>query len=171
MTGKPEQPVVLGKITGLFGVRGWVKVFSHTEPRTNIVDYSPWLVRRPGGQWQTMQVLDGKAHGKGVVAQLEGIVDRDQAALLLGAEVAVPRSQLPAPGEGEYYWTDLIGLQVVTTTGEDLGRVDSLLETGSNDVLVVKGERERLIPFLTPEVITEVDLAGGRIQVDWDPEF
>lgn len=171
MTEKPEQPVILGKITGLFGVRGWVKVFSHTEPRSNIVQYTPWLVRQRGGDWKSLAVVNGKAHGKGVVAQLEGIDDRDQAALLLGAEIAIPRRQLPAAAEGEYYWADLVGLEVYTTSGVDLGKVDSMLETGANDVLVVKGERERLIPFLQPDVVTQVDMPAGRILVDWDPEF
>jgi 16S rRNA processing protein RimM len=171
MTEKPAQPVILGKITGLYGVRGWVKVYSHTEPRANIVKYSPWLIRKPGADWQEITVRSGKAHGKGVVAQLQGVNDRDQAAQLMGAEIAVPRSQLPAAAEGEYYWADLVGLHVVNLEGVELGKVSHLMETGANDVLVVKGERERLIPFLQPDVVTEVDLDTGRIQVDWDPEF
>lgn len=172
MIEKPVQPVILGKITGLYGVRGWVKIYSHTEPRANIVNYSPWLIRLPGAEWQEIAVRSGKAHGKGVVAQLQGVDDRDQATRLLGAEIAVPRSQLPASGKGEYYWADLLGLQVMTLQGVDLGKVSSLMETGANDVLVVKDdERERLIPFIRPDVVTDIDLAEGRIQVDWDPEF
>ncbi len=171
MTEMPEAPVILGKITGFYGVRGWVKVYSHTEPRANIVNYSPWLIRRPGQDWQPLVVKAGKAHGKGVIAQLQGIEDRDQARPLLGAEIAVRREQLPAPGPGEYYWADLVGLQVSNREGISLGLVASMMETGANDVLVVEGERQRLIPFIQPDVVVDVDLQTGTIQVDWDPDF
>lgn len=168
-----QDLVVLGRISGLYGVRGWVRVFSHTEPRERIVRYSPWLVRSngpAGKQWRSMEVIAGKRHGKGVVARLESIEDRDAAAALMEAEIAVHRDQLPELEPGDYYWTDLEGLAVVTTEGVALGRVDHLIETGSNDVLVVQGERERLIPY-TDDAVVEVDLEAETIQVDWDPEF
>ena len=167
----PEKAgqLVVGRIGGLFGVRGWVKVFSYTEPRDNILSYSPWLLHI-GGEWVTAKPVGGRIHGKGLVAQIEGYDDRDAAATLLGCDIAINRSQLPAAGQDEIYWADLVGLRVVTLEGVELGVVDHLFETGANDVLVLKGERERLLPYID-QVVHEVDLAGGVMRVDWDPEF
>jgi len=167
---RAPKMVALGRISGVYGVRGWVKVFSDTSPRCNIVSYSPWYLGG-GGQWEAFEVLDGRAHGKGVVALLAGCSDRDQAAALVGREIAVRREQLPDPGVGEYYWADLEGLQVRTSAGVELGRVDHLFETGANDVLVVQGERERLIPYVWGDVVRSVDLESGLLVVDWDPDF
>jgi 16S rRNA processing protein RimM len=113
-------------------------------------------------------VVEGKRHGKAVIAHFEGVDDRDQAAALIGSEIAIPRDQLPAAEDGSYYWTDLEGMQVVHRDGSDLGRVAYLMETGSNDVLVTKGERERLIPFIAEKVILDVDFDKGVISVDWE---
>lgn len=165
-----DEPIVVGQVRGLYGVRGWVRVFSDTEPRDNILEYSPWLLKLQG-HWVSKRVLDGRRHGKGVVARLEGCDDRDEAARLLNADIAVTRDQLPDAGPDEYYWTDLVGLQVVTVEGVELGRVDHLFETGANDVLVVKNDRERLLPFVQEQVIKEIDLESGVIKVDWDPDF
>ncbi len=165
----PDRLVALGRISGLHGVQGWVKVHSDTRPRENILEYSPWYLLR-GGAWEPWEVVRGRPQGKTLVAQLRGCTDREQARRLMGATIAVRRSQL-GQSEEEYYWTDLEGLEVVTTGGVALGRVDHLMETGANDVLVVKGGRERLIPWLPEQVIREVDLEQGRILVDWDPEF
>jgi 16S rRNA processing protein RimM len=165
-----KDHVILGRVTGLFGVRGWVKVFSYTEPRENIVGYKHWQIGQ-GGAWKQVKVLAGRRQGRGVVAQLEGFEDRDQAQALIGAEIAVARTALPPAAKDEYYWVDLTGCEVVTVEGRNLGRVDHLLETGANDVLVVKGERERLVPFIRDDVIKTVDLGARRITVDWDPEF
>jgi len=167
--GDEQRLVVLGRIVGLFGVRGWVKVFSETAPRENILSYRTWLLR--SGEGVTPYKLEqGKAHGKGVVAKLAGCDDRDQAALLVGSTIEASRAEFAPAGENEYYWTDLEGLNVVTLEGVELGRVDHLFETGSNDVLVVQGDRERLLPF-TATVIHQVDLPGRRMVVDWDPDF
>jgi 16S rRNA processing protein RimM len=171
-----EDPgmILLGRVSGLFGVKGWIKVYSDTEPRDNILNYSPWYLRREG-EWQPFEVIAGRPHGKGIVAHLADCTDRDAAAELIGSAIAIRRDQLPAAGEDEYYWSDLRGLKVVTTQGVDLGQVVSLMETGANDVLVVKetGEtgQERLIPFIRHQVIREVDLERGLLIVDWDPEF
>jgi len=165
-----EAQVVAGRISGVYGIKGWVKVFSYTQPRENILSYSPWILRR-GTDCQTLQVSEGRRQGAGVVAHLEGFHDRDAARSLTGVEIVINRSQLAATGEGEYYWVDLIGLQVLTTDGELLGTVDHLLATGANDVLVVQGERERLIPFIQGDVVTEVDLEQGLIRIDWDTGF
>ena len=167
-----KDMVRLGRISGVFGVKGWLKVHSDTEPRENILNYSPWYLLI-NGQWQTRKVLAGRAHGKGLVVQLEGCDDRDQAATLVKTEIAITLEQLPKPEAGEYYWQDLTGLQVRTLNDADLGKVTSLMETGANDVLVVKAEdgRERLIPFIREQVVTQVDLEAGTMTVDWDPEF
>ena len=161
--------VILGRITGLFGVRGWVKVFSYTAPRDNILNYPFWNLNRPGG-WERHQLEVGRSHGKGIIAKLDGCDERDRAAELIGLDIGVQRDQLPAVGIGEYYWGDLEGQRVQTLQGADLGRVDHLFETGSNDVMVVAGERQRLIPF-TDGVIIGVDLSQGMITVDWDKDF
>ncbi|OOZ37729.1 ribosome maturation factor RimM [Solemya velesiana gill symbiont] len=161
--------VTLGRVSGLFGVRGWVKIYSHTSPRTNILEYASWYLNR-SGQWQEYELKDGKAHGKGIIARLSGCDDRDMAAELVGADIAIPRDQLPGAGEDEFYWTDLEGLEVRTKSDIALGRVDYLFETGANDVMVVKGDRQRLIPFI-PDVVLEVSLSDGVITVNWDPEF
>jgi 16S rRNA processing protein RimM len=162
--------VILGRISGIFGVRGWIKVYSDTSPRDNILGYSPWFLGR-SGHWQKRRLLEGRLQGRGLVARVEGCSDRDQAAELVDMQIAVPRDQLPPTDEGEYYWSDLQGLRVETVQGVDLGHVDHLFETGSNDVLVVKDGRERLIPFLQESVIRRIDLHQRVIIVDWDPDF
>ena len=159
--------VVLGRIAGVFGVKGWVKVFSHTEPREAILSYQNWSLKCADG-WQTVTVEDGKPHGKSVVAKLARVEDRDAAAELLDLEITVPREDLPQTQVGEYYWADLEGLQVVHRDGKSLGRVAYLLATGAHDVLVVNGDGERLIPFVMGEFILNVDLGKGRISVDWE---
>lgn len=169
MDGAPDRRITVGRIAGLFGVRGWVKVYSHTRPREAILNYSPWLVTI-GGSERTLELAEGRVQGKGVIARLEGVADRDQAAVLVGAEIAVGRAQLPAPAANEYYWAELEGARVIDQRGTELGRVSHLFETGAHDVLVVRGETERLIPF-GGSVIKRVDLANGVIHVDWeDPE-
>lgn len=164
------DPVVVGRISGLYGVRGWLRVFSYTEPRDNIVDYNPWLIRSDG-QWQPVEVEEGRAQGKGVVVKLVGCDDRDAAARFLGLDIAVSREQLGELEPGEYFWADLEGLRVVTCAGVELGIVDHLFATGANDVVVVRGDRERLIPFVQGEVVRNIDLQGGVMEVDWDPDF
>ena len=161
------EPVVLGRISGFFGVRGWVKVFSYTQPREAVLKYRRWLLSNNGG-WQATTVAEGKRHGKTVIARIDGIDDRDQAAELIGRDIGVPREELPETDDGQYYWSDLEGLQVVRKDGSELGRVAYLLETGANDVMVVRGEQEHLVPFVTDDVVLDVDLATGVIRVDWE---
>ena len=152
-------------------LQGWIKVHSDTSPRENIATYSRLLLNQGQG-WQSWKLSTGRRQGKNVVLKLKGCNDRDTAELLAGAKIAIHRDQLPElDATDEFYWTDLEGLSVETTDGDDLGIVDHLFETGSNDVLVVKGERERLIPFIWERVIQQVDLEGRRMVVDWDPEF
>lgn len=165
----PDRLATLGKIVGLFGVRGWVKIHSYTRPPEAILAYRRWRVHLSSG-WREYEVEEGRAHGKAIVARLAGYTDRDQAAELVGAEVALKVSELPPTRPGEYYWAQLEGLEVVNLQGVVLGRVSHLMETGANDVLVVSGERERLIPFVR-DVIRAVDPVAGRITVDWEADF
>lgn len=174
--GSDSELVVLGKITSVYGVKGWLKIYSHTEPLENILNYSPWTLIL-NGQKQVIKVDQGKRHSKGLVAKLVGCDSREQAQLLCGAEIGVELASLPGLHDGEFYWHQLEKLNVVTESGQALGRVDYLIATGSNDVLVVKGnsesidKRERLIPYLPEQVVKNVDLDAGTILVDWDPEF
>jgi len=166
----PDAPLVMGRITAPYGVKGWVRVVTFTEAPENLLDYTPWHLQLDD-RWLAVELLDGHVHGKGLVVQLAGCDDRDAAAALSGTEVGIYRSQLPVPGDDEYYWSDLVGLQVFTTDDRLLGVVDHLIETGANDVLVIRGERECLVPFIRDQVIQSVDLEAGVIRVDWDPDF
>lgn len=166
-----ERFVTLGHVAGVYGVRGWLRIHSETSPRENIVNYSPWYLLC-AGRWTPWAVEHGKRHGKGMVIKLVGCDDRDVAGGLVGFEIGVKRCQLADElTSDEYYWTDLEGMRVVNKQGIDLGQVERLLETGANDVLVVRGDRERLIPFLREQVVLDVDMVAGKIEVDWDPEF
>jgi 16S rRNA processing protein RimM len=164
--------VTLGKLSGVFGVKGWLKVYSHTNPREGILNYSPWYLKQRNG-WTAIKVKAGHKQGKTVVAQLAGIDDRNLAETMIGLEIAVKSAQLPRLANNEYYWSELEGLQVNTLDGTVFGVVDYVFATGSNDVLVVKKSAggECLIPFIGDQVIKAVDLAASTIQVDWDPEF
>ena len=168
--GGAPATVVLGEVVGAHGVRGEVKVYSATRPRENIFDYPVWTLETEAGG-RDYALVSGRAQGKGLVARLAGVEDRETAQALRGSAIRVPRTALPPLAPGEYYWADLQGLRVITREGVELGQVADLLETGANDVLVVRGERERLIPYVPGEVVLEVDVAAGWLQVDWDPEF
>lgn len=162
--------ITVGKIVSAHGVRGAVKVFSETDTPANILKYRPWYLLRHG-QWVETKVLGGHPQGSAVVAQLEGVSDRDAALALAHTEVAIKRSQLPALKKGEYYWADLIGLKVINLQDVDLGVVRELFATGANDVLVVQAEVERLIPFVMGVIVLEVDLKAGTMRVDWEPDY
>ncbi len=161
--------VTLGKIVGVFGVKGWVKVFSETRPREQIFKYSPWLLVLNGDEFE-VEVLEGRQQGKGLIASLKGYTDCEDARKLIGSEILVSQESLPKTGENEYYWSQLTGLNVVNLQGIELGKVVNLFETGANDVLVVKGEKERLIPF-TEFAVIDVDIDSNNIVVDWDEDF
>lgn len=168
MFGTDESPaIVVGRVSGLYGVRGWCKVFSFTQPRDALLDYGGWHVRR-GGVWEPVAVAEGRRHGKALLARIEGIDDREAARELVGCDIAVPRSALPDAGEGHFYWCDLEGLEVVTTGGTTIGHVREMIETGAHDVLVVDGDADTLIPFVVGKTVTDVDLAARRIVVDWE---
>ncbi|MGB1310388.1 MAG: ribosome maturation factor RimM [Leucothrix sp.] len=171
MQAESDQSLVeLGKINGVFGIKGWVKVFSYTSPRIQVTDYRRWLLRH-NGQDQEYRVLRGREQGKAIVAQLEGIDTRNDSEALIGATVYVHSHQLEALGEGEYYWSQLIGLGVINLQGTDLGHIEWLFETGNNDVMVVQGDKERFIPYIRDNFVKSVDLEANKITVDWDPDF
>ena len=170
MSERASRLVIIGRVAGVYGVRGWIKVLSATEPPEAILDYPSWQVGS-GSQWRSMVLTAGRRYGKGILAHLASCDDRDVARTLVGAEIAVPRNEMPDPGPDQFYWADLEGLTVRTASGIELGTVDHLIETGANDVLVVRGERERLIPYVWGQVVTGVDLEQGVMTVDWDPEY
>lgn len=161
--------IVVGRITGVYGVRGWVRLVSFTDPKDNLLAYQPWLIEERG-EWRELRVHEVRPQGKGFVARVDDCVDRDEAARYAGLDLCMPADRLPQADEDEYYWFELEGLEVVNTQGVEFGKVDHLFATGANDVMVVKdGQRERLLPFVA-DVIVEVDRGGHLIRVDWDPE-
>jgi 16S rRNA processing protein RimM len=159
----------MGRILAPYGVRGWIKAVPQTEAPDGLLAYRTWWLAA-GGEWRPYRLLEGRVHGGGLVARLEGMEDRDQAARLRGAQIAVPRSELPPAPEGEYYWADLIGLNVVNREGVQLGQVAEVFATGANDVLVVRGERERLIPFVAT-VVVKVDMEAAELTLDWGADY
>lgn len=176
-----EELIQLGRITGVHGVRGWVKVHSDAEPRENIFSYTDWVVTCAGKQ-QKLEVERWQPHGKTLIALFKGIDDRDKATALRDARISIHREQMPILANGEFYWHQLIGLSVNSQwEGETmrLGVVDSLVETGSNDVLIVKADaasvsdsgKECMIPWVPEQFIKQVDLNVGEILVEWDPDF
>lgn len=162
--------VVLGRLAGPFGVRGWVKVLSYTDPPEQILDFPLWRADGPDGGTRELRHAEGRRHGKGLVVRLAGIDDRDAALALAKPELWIDRRELPALKEREHYWEDLIGLEVVNLQGERLGRVEHFLDMPAGAVMVVVGERERWLPTGRDRLIG-VDIANGRITVDWDAEF
>ena len=161
---------MLGRIAGPFGIRGWLKVASFTDPAAQILDFPAWKADAPGGAVKELRAVEGRPHGKGFVVRLEGIDDRDAAIALGKPELWVDRQELPALKKGEYYRGDLVGLEVVNLAGESLGRVDHFLDLPANPVMVVVGERERWLP-VGPGRLLRVDPQAKRITVDWDAEF
>ena len=159
----------MGHIVGAFGVKGWVKLQPIATQPKNLLDYAVWWIDGEAG-WKPQHVERAELHGATVAAKLTGCNDRDAAALYRGRQVAVRRADFPQPAENEYYWADLVGLKVVNAEDENLGVVSRVFETGANDVLVVEGERERLIPF-TEQVVQHVDLAARVIRVDWGADY
>lgn len=159
----------MGQVLAPFGVLGWIKVRPYTETQDGLGDYPEWWLGKKGA-YRPYAVESAKAHGKELVAKLAGVADRDLALSLRGLEVVVPRKALPATRPDEYYWTDLIGLAVLNTDNRELGKVESLIATGANDVLVVAGERQRLIPFIG-SVVQSVDLAAGKLTVLWEEDY
>ena len=167
-TGDDRRVVLLGRIGAPFGVQGWVKVTSYTDPPEGIAGYRRWEVVRDG-RAEHREVLDWKRAGRQVAVRLEGVVTRDEAAALTGSEVRVDRADLPPTAAGEVYWHDLIGLEAANRDGVPLGRIDEVMELPAHPVLVLTGERERLVP-LVRERLVAVDFETGRVTLDWHPD-
>lgn len=171
-----ESVLKAGRILAAFGIKGWVKVHSDTDPRENILDYAPWFLWQQG-QWREVEVTEGQSHGKGIIARLRGVDDRNAAEALAGIDIGIPASSLPDLPEDEFYWRDLIGLQVFNLEGVLLGRVDHLIETGANDVMVVKpcpgsvDETVRMVPWAVGPVVQRVDRQAGRLLVEWGTDW
>lgn len=178
-----DNYVVVGKITGVFGVKGWVKVYSYTEPMEAISDYPKWYIASPKG-WRLLDVEQQRWQGGKLVALIRDSYDRDEAKVFTGRELAVDKAVLPALEDDDYYWHQLQGLSAYSVNPDSadtaptlLGVVKNMMETGANDVLVVQAcegsidERERLIPYLPDKVVLNVDLANKAIMLDWDPTF
>lgn len=169
MTASNLKPEAAGRVGAPFGVRGWVHFQSFLEPPETLFDIERLWIRRRD-EWVPLELVEARDHGRGFVVRLDGVEDRDAAVLLRGADIGVLRDDLPAPEEDEYYWQDLVGLSVQTGDGVPLGTVGGFLETGFHDVMVLSGERERLVPFVIGTVVTEVDRKRGLIVVDWHPD-
>lgn len=170
-----ESYIELGKIVGVWGVKGWIKLHSYTRNRADISQYQNWYLAHPRkkDERRAINVLSCREQGQGVVAQVEGIEDRDQAAALSGLLIFVKQTDLPGLSDGEFYWQQLIGLTVANAE-QGIGTVSSILETGANDVLVIKQNKQGLADVLIPyteQTVLEVDLKQGTMLVDWDPQF
>jgi 16S rRNA processing protein RimM len=169
----PGERVVLGYVSGLHGVKGWVKIHSDTEPRDGVFAYPEWqLQKRGGGEMRHLAVAEhGGSHSK-LIARLEGIDDREAAAGLVGCEIAVDRDALPGLSEGEWYWADLVGMEVITSDEVSLGTVERVMPTGAHDVLVIKGQgEERLLPFVQGEVIERIDAQASKVYTHWASDW
>ncbi len=172
-----EKPEVMGRFGAVYGIKGWLKVFSETQDPESLFTYSPWFYRIRGGEWREVKLESYRRHSDGFIAKLAGVDVREEAQGYTGAEIGILGSSLPQLPEGLYRWRDLIGLRVINKDNYCLGTVTSLMDIGSNDVLVVKPEitdkyeiKERLIPYVENHII-HVDLDEKVIQVDWDPDF
>lgn len=172
-----SETVVIGQLGAVYGVKGWLKVQSYTDDAEAIFDYSPWQIIKQGKP-QTVRVEEWRRHNKGLIAKLAGVDDRDMAQVYTGADIVIEAAQLPELPEDEFYWRDLIGMTVVNTEGYNMGIVDQLMATASNDVMVVKansndafGRSERLIPFIQSQYVQSVDREAKRIVVDWPSDF
>jgi len=163
------KKLLVGKINGFFGLQGWVKVFSYTDPRTNILNYSPWLVK-VDGNFQSIDITNGREQSKTIVAHIKGVDTREDSQKFIGQDIFIDKNQLPELDEGEYYWHELIGFDVFNKDSEKLGKVDYFVETGANNVLVVKGIKEFWIPYIEP-FLTSIDFKNHKIFVDWDKDF
>ncbi|MGB1805432.1 MAG: ribosome maturation factor RimM [Candidatus Pseudothioglobus sp.] len=164
-----DKKLLVGKINGFFGLQGWVKVFSYTNPRTNILNYSPWSIN-VDGDFQTIEITKGREQSKTIVAHIKGVDSREDSQKFIGQDVYIDKDQLPKLQEGEYYWHELIGFDVFNKDQEKLGIVDYFVETGANNILVVKGNKEHWIPYIEPFLVS-IDSKSKIILVDWDKDF
>ncbi|REH37654.1 16S rRNA processing protein RimM [Paraperlucidibaca baekdonensis] len=171
-----ESLIQVGHVHTAYGIKGWVWVMSRTDPIANIFSYGPWYLDR-GGVLTEVDVLSSRPQAKGLVAHLAHCPDRNAADALFGAGIWVPKAALPTLEDDEYYWSELIDMTVVTEQDVLLGRIHAMMETGANDVIVVRAcegsldDQERLLPWLPGRVVRFVDRNQRRVRVDWDPTF
>jgi len=161
-----DHKIIIGRFGAPYGVKGWIRVNAFTDPIENILSYQPWLIQQQG-EWLALSFTDGKVHSKTIVAKLADYDDRTAVQALTNQDISILRSQIPKADPDEFYWIDLVGLNVIDIHGKNLGIIDHLFETGANDVIVVKGEKEILIPY-TDDAIIQVDLKQQKIIVDWE---
>ena len=164
-----EKKLLVGKINGFFGVQGWVKIFSYTKPRKNILEYYPWYFV-DNGTYKVIEITTGREQSKTIVAHAKGIDNRDQASQLIGKDLYIDKDQLPKLDGDEHYWHELNGFRVINKNGVDLGVVNYLVDTGSNNVIVTKGDKEHWIPYIEPYLVS-IDKQNRVITVDWDENF
>ena len=166
--------VLMGKIVGVYGIKGYAKVHSYTRPIENILKYKSWLLQQPGKQHE-MTVADARKHGQGIIAQFDGIDDRDDVKQFTGADILVGKAALPVLAADEIYWNELIGLSVFNLQGDKLGKIVDIQETGANDVFIVEhvseGNKRRLIPWVTGDYLHSIDVENDKIIVDWLKEY
>ncbi len=169
----------VGRVTGAHGIKGWVKIHSQTEPSENIFNYQPWYVKTAHGV-KVIELLEWRNHGKGYVAQIKDIEDRNQAEAICPVVISIEKNSLPNLEKNDFYWFDLEGCRVISAFDDvktDLGLVSRIMPTGANDVLVVAGDdqsidlSERLIPYVLGQFVTQVNIEGKTVDVDWDPAF
>jgi 16S rRNA processing protein RimM len=164
-----NKRLLIGQINGLFGVQGWVKLFSYAHPRKNILSYQPWHIK-VDGVWTTLDIVKGREQGKTIVAQLKDVDDREDSRRYIGVELYIEKSQLPQLAQGEYYWDELTGLEVINNQGIVLGTISYMVDTGANNVMVVNGKKEHWVPYIEPFLIS-IDMDKRQILVDWDEDF
>ncbi len=164
-----NKNVIIGRFGSVYGIQGWLKVISFTQPMTNILHYENWLINR-ASSWQPITITASKLHGKHILVKIADCTTPEQARQYTNIDIAISRGQLPTLTESEYYWADLEGLSVVNQQGIELGKVSHVFATGANDVLIVKGEKEHLLPYIK-QVILNINLAEKTLLVDWDENF
>jgi 16S rRNA processing protein RimM len=172
-----QEPVVLGKLGSSHGIKGWLKITSYTDSVEGIFDYSPWLIKEQG-VWREIKVAQWRFQGSAIVAEFESVTTREHAQMLTNCEIAIMPEQMKELDDNDFYHRDLIGCEVTNVNGYNMGIVEQIVATGSNDVLLIKanakdafGKAERMIPFVPEQYIKQVDLQGKQILVDWDPDF
>ena len=164
-----EKKLLVGKINGFFGLQGWVKIFSYTEPRKNILNYQPWYCINEG-VYEKIEITNGREQSKTIVAHIKGIDNRDQSLKLIGKDLFIDKEKLPKLADGKHYWYELVGFNVINQDKIKLGVVDYLVDTGSNNVLVTKGKKEYWIPYVEPFLVS-INQENREIIVDWDEDF
>lgn len=162
--------VIVGRLGRAHGIKGLITVHSFTEPRDNILQYTDWHVYLDNA-WRKLKILRVETHDKLILVQIEGYWEREQLAALTNTDIAISRKQLPLLEAGEYYWHELVGMQVIDQQGQIFGTVTEIMPTGSNDVLVVEGEKRHLIPYLPGQFVIDINPDQRLITVDWDMDF